>query len=502
MLKKIIIGSRSSDLARIQAYSVGELLKKKYNHLEIEFYHRPSMGDLNLDMDLQKTNSKGVFTQEFKDLLENGTCDIVVHSWKDLPIENDPKTSILTMGPREDQRDVLFIKKTSIGAKNVKFLTSSPRREYHIKKNLKPFLPFKVEEFSFETIRGNIPTRFKKFLDSNADGFIVAKAAIDRLNGESLGSEFDTIKAEISDVFGKCKFMVLPLSVFPTAAAQGALAIEVSKNHKAYKTFANWNLERNYNLVEWERKSHKQFGGGCHQAMGFSALGSHEGDLMFSSGTHEGEEFTKTTFKPKTQLPGPRFKKDELFSQSEIKPTRSALVSQLSELKAFDYDGRRSQFVITRFESTLDGLKDSEHFLWSSGVKTWYKLAEQGYWIHGSLDGLGHEQLPEMPYLKANKTFWLTNSSAPETGFKNIIFAPVYEIKYKENDLRNLGDKKCFFWMSSPAFELALKLNPAIKDAMHFCGLGRTGETLKRIHPEVNLHYCLNESDFYAKNLK
>ena len=34
----------------------------------------------------------------------------------------------------------------------------------------------------FENIRGNIPTRFKKFLENpSSDAFVVAKAAIDRI---------------------------------------------------------------------------------------------------------------------------------------------------------------------------------------------------------------------------------------------------------------------------------------------------------------------------------
>ncbi len=49
------IASRRSDLARIQAYLVGEALRKKNPQLKIEYIFRQSFGDQNLDVALTQS---------------------------------------------------------------------------------------------------------------------------------------------------------------------------------------------------------------------------------------------------------------------------------------------------------------------------------------------------------------------------------------------------------------------------------------------------------------
>lgn len=506
-LKKIIIGSRQSDLARIQAYFVADSLTKLKLKLAPEFYHRPSFGDLNLDMDLKETNSKGVFTSDFQNLLEEGFCDLVVHSWKDLPIEDNPKTQIFTLKEREDQRDLFFLKKSSLGKTRLTLLTSSPRREYHLNKHLNKFLPFKVDQFQFESIRGNIPTRFSKFLKSEADGFVVAKAAVDRLmstkdlSGGKYFDEFKDIRTQISDVFSQCHWMVLPLSVFPTAAAQGALALEILKTHPLLEEIQKISDPLNYEAVMKERRTHKNYGGGCHQAMGFSSLTIAQGALFYSSGIHEGQEFQTEEFTP-FKACNQKWSVDQIFSSTLLneapyvqrhinKDYDPKMAKVLDEIKNFT-----TEVVISRFEACPQELKALNSILWVAGVKTWQKMASQGFWVNGTLDGLGLQHKPDTSYLEPEKYFWFTNSSAKEDGIGDFKLISHYDISYNL-DVETLGpllkDKEVFFWSSGFCFESVLKLYPEIKEKKHFCGLGRTGETLKKYLPEENIFYCKNE---------
>lgn len=506
----IIIGSRQSDLARIQAITVGKFLQSKISNLKIEFFNRPSFGDLNLDMNLAETNSKGVFTQEFKDLLKNKVCDVVVHSWKDLPIEDDPMTEILTLSAREDQRDIFFLKKSSFKLKNLKVLTSSPRREFSLQNSLAELLPFEIVDLKIEPIRGNIPTRFSKFLKSDADGFVVAKAAVDRLmatEGSELAEEFQLIRTQIRDVFEQCHFMVLPLSEFPTAAAQGALALEILKSNPFLVELKKWANQKNYELVLLERTTHKKYGGGCHQAMGFSALPTDAGDVFFTRGTHENEVFHTKSFQPRQTL-NRRFHEESLFSQTQLSSERSKTIYDFEELnsrlKTKLQFYKNDEFVITRYESKLEDLKSNDFTLWVSGTKTWAKLAQEGFWINGSLDGLGLDHKPEMDYLKPQGKYWLTNSSSPEEGTGDFQTLATYDLTYilDENLRDDVSQAECFLWMSGHGFETVLKSNPEIKNKTHFCGLGRTSETLKKHLRPDQIFHCLNEDDFIQQTLK
>ena len=110
---RLRIASRQSDLARIQAYEVARALKSVQNDLEIEMHFSESLGDKNLTDPLWKMPGKGVFTADLTEDLIQGRADMVVHSWKDLPVEDRIETEIVASLPRADARDFLLFKKTS-----------------------------------------------------------------------------------------------------------------------------------------------------------------------------------------------------------------------------------------------------------------------------------------------------------------------------------------------------------------------------------------------------
>ena len=110
-MNKIRILSRKSDLAVIQAYEVGNYLLKNFPNLNIEYLTKSTSGDKNLETPLHDMPTPGVFTDDLRADLINKKCEMVVHSWKDLPIDIGNKSVIAATLPRADQRDIFFIKK-------------------------------------------------------------------------------------------------------------------------------------------------------------------------------------------------------------------------------------------------------------------------------------------------------------------------------------------------------------------------------------------------------
>src|SRR5467141_2150107 len=107
-LMHVTIASRRSDLARIQAYQVGEALATAHPQIEIKYSFHESVGDRNQNDPLWQMPEKGVFTQDFREGLLRGDFDLVVHSWKDLAIEEYLETEVAATLPRADARDLLL----------------------------------------------------------------------------------------------------------------------------------------------------------------------------------------------------------------------------------------------------------------------------------------------------------------------------------------------------------------------------------------------------------
>lgn len=135
---------------------------------------------------MPKIGDKGLFTKELEDALENSTIDFVVHSLKDMPCQTLPDTLIISGIPeREDPSDALVIasrwretKKTLDDLEDGSVIgTSSLRRISQLKE--------KYPNFKFETIRGNLQTRFSKLddeKDKKFDAIILAAAGLKRMN--------------------------------------------------------------------------------------------------------------------------------------------------------------------------------------------------------------------------------------------------------------------------------------------------------------------------------
>lgn len=210
MKDRLVIGSRGSKLALIQAQMVKTELDLHSPSLEIQIEIITTSGDVT-SKPLSEIGGKGVFTKELEDALLDERIDIAVHSLKDLPTVVPEALVIAAICKREDPRDALVLSRLSQASDSAKPLvatlpkgaiigTSSPRRLAQLK-HLRGDLVFKE-------LRGNVDTRLRKLDEGQYDALVLACAGLRRLDRE------DRISAPLSTN------EMLP------AVGQGALAIE------------------------------------------------------------------------------------------------------------------------------------------------------------------------------------------------------------------------------------------------------------------------------------
>ena len=177
MKDKIIIGSRESRLAVIQAEMVQDYLQKTLPQKTIEILTMKTTGDKILNQALERAGGKGLFVKELDHALLEKRSDLSVHSLKDVPTELPEELPLLAFSRREDPRDALILPE---GATEIDFSRpvgcSSKRRMVQFQK-LYP-------QAKFETIRGNVQTRLKRLDSGEFSATILAAAGLKRLGLE------------------------------------------------------------------------------------------------------------------------------------------------------------------------------------------------------------------------------------------------------------------------------------------------------------------------------
>src|SRR5690606_1802686 len=98
--------------------------------------------------------------------------------------------------------------------------TSSPRRIANLTNSLKKYLPCLNGQDTLvrcEVLRGNVNTRIKKLRDGQFHAITLALAGLERL------AQGEKSRGELASLLEGLNYFILPQSVFPSAAAQGAL---------------------------------------------------------------------------------------------------------------------------------------------------------------------------------------------------------------------------------------------------------------------------------------
>jgi hydroxymethylbilane synthase len=229
MTKEIILGTRGSELARAQARLVEKAIQAAQRDTRIETRIIATKGD-EAERSEPQTGRKGLFTAEIERALLAGEIDVAVHSAKDLPSKTSPDTEIAAVLPRAPVDDVLVSKHPGGFASlphGATIATGSVRRKRQ--------LLWKRADLKIVDLRGNVPTRLRKFADNDWDAIALAHAGLSRLG---LSPADDKI------LFAERQFFVeiLPHKIFLPAGGQGIIALQVragDQNTKATAELVN-----------------------------------------------------------------------------------------------------------------------------------------------------------------------------------------------------------------------------------------------------------------------
>ncbi len=235
---KIRVGTRDSKLAMIQTNMVVDYIKNNHKEMEVEIVPMKTTGDKILNVTLDKIGGKGLFVKELDEALLQGHVDITVHSFKDMPMEENKNLPIVAVSEREDPRDVLIMRKDLVFDENVKDMvigTSSKRRSMQLQK---------LGYTTMKSIRGNLVTRLAKLDSGEFDAIVLAAAGVKRSGMEDRISKYFSTEE------------ILP------SACQGNLAVQ-GRAGEDFSFLAGFHHKDAYTITQAERAFVRKLDGGC-----------------------------------------------------------------------------------------------------------------------------------------------------------------------------------------------------------------------------------------------
>ena len=255
MKTKIVVGSRGSKLALIQAESVVAKIREINPHVEVGISKIVTKGDRDRHAQLDHMEGIGVFVKELEEALLTGRIDLAVHSLKDVPTEIPQGLCLLAVTERLDPSDVLVSKSGRLNelASGARIGTGSLRRAAQLTR----YRP----DLEVCSIRGNVDTRLRKVASGEFDGVILAAAAMLRLGWQDKISEY------------------LPLEHFVPAVGQGTLVIETRLGDEEIAGLISpLNHRPTWQSITAERAFLSALGGGCRAPI--AALGTVNSDTL------------------------------------------------------------------------------------------------------------------------------------------------------------------------------------------------------------------------------
>ena len=472
------IGTRGSLLALTQCNQIKDQLEKITGDKFILDVIK-TQGDLITNAPLWQLDGKDFFTKELDDALLSGRVDLVVHSYKDLGSIRPEGIQLAAVTKRTFAHDILLIKKDNLPTlehkKDFCIGTSSPRRMVNLEKELHHFLPkgqhLKVTP---KVLRGNVNTRIQKLRDGEYDAIVLALPGIERL------ALTESSHIELTRLLEGLTFKILPQSVFPSSASQGALGIECATTRKdngelLAKLQKMQHSETKEEVVR-ERKAFNEYGGGCHLAVGVNV--KKLGDLYLH--THKGildEKVISVSMLEGRTLPN-------LPKSPKVFIGLPHLDDQLIEKKSViqNLDSKNHYFVSSKY--SIASLQNKKEYgsLYAAGIKTMKEMSKLGFWVNATSDSLGIDDVVKLFESRAvkimlNDSVRLINLTNSESNNGNIPTITTYERLLKKTDSQfdqKIENTDVFYWTSYFQYKTYLEKYPSIKNKTHACGLGHT----------------------------
>jgi hydroxymethylbilane synthase len=173
MTRRIVIGTRGSQLAMWQANRVAALLREAHPGIELELRTVKTEGDQKANVPFWKFQGRGVFVRELETALLEGRADIAVHSAKDVPTDLAAGLELVGALPRHDPSDALVGRTLAALPRGARIGTSSPRRRASLAR--------RRPDLVFLDLRGNLDTRLRKLDEGRFDAAVLACAGLERL---------------------------------------------------------------------------------------------------------------------------------------------------------------------------------------------------------------------------------------------------------------------------------------------------------------------------------
>lgn len=284
-MKKLILGTRGSPLARWQTEQVLHALHQQHPDLSLEVKVIATKGDQILDLPLHEIGDKGLFTKELENALYDQSIDLAVHSLKDLPTTLPEGLDIGAILARHEPQDVL-VSRHQLSLEDLPsdalIGTGSLRRRNQLMQHR--------GDLRFADLRGNIQTRLSKLDRGDFDAIIMARAALERMG----------LHQRIS--------MILPPSLMLPAVGQGAIAVEIRGGDAPTRAcLQSIHHGPSATVSRAERAFLKQLGGGCEKPIaGYGLLQQEQLTLYGYLSSVDGQHFLHD------QLKGPAAEAEQL----------------------------------------------------------------------------------------------------------------------------------------------------------------------------------------------
>jgi hydroxymethylbilane synthase len=170
------VGARSSALSKAQVNEIWEALVQHHPEVHFEIHSLSTMGDRDQTTSLRGLERTNFFTKEIDEWVLQGKGRVGIHSAKDLPIPLAKGLILFCLTRGLDASDSLVLRPHDTLENlptDARIATSSLRRE-EVVRQLRSGL-------TFCDLRGTIEQRLAKLNSGEADGVVVAEAALIRL---------------------------------------------------------------------------------------------------------------------------------------------------------------------------------------------------------------------------------------------------------------------------------------------------------------------------------